>query len=186
MNIGHVDMSRIQQQKFVELIYDNQSIFSLCDEDLGLCNCLKHTMSMMTDKPVYLPHHTIPVQLQGEVRKYLDTWLKQGIIRPSRSPYASQVVIVRKKTREIHLCMDFCALDAMMIWDSFPLPMIEEALQAAKAAVWFTSFDLAQGYLQMAMSEDDIHKTAFCAGSSGLYEFTHMPFGLSNMGANFC
>ena len=55
-----------------------------------------------------------------------------------------------------------------------------------KAAVWFTSFDPAQGYLQMAMSQVDIHKTAFHAGSSGLYEFTRMPFGLSNVGASFC
>ena len=55
-----------------------------------------------------------------------------------------------------------------------------------KAAVWFTSFDLAQGHLQIAMSEADIHKTAFHAGSSGLYEFTCMPFGLSNAGASFC
>ena len=70
--------------------------------------------------------------------------------------------------------------------DSFPLPRIEEALQAVKAAVWFTSFDLAQGYLQLAMDEADIHKTAFHAGSSGLYEFTHMPFGLSNARASFC
>ena len=92
----------------------------------------------------------------------------------------------RKKTGEIRLCADFHALNAVMIWDSFPLPRIEEALQAVKAAVWFTSFDLAQGYLQMAMSEDDIHKTAFHAGSSGLYEFTHMPFGLSNAGPSFC
>ena len=81
---------------------------------------------------VYLPHHTIPVQLQAEVCKCLDTWLKQGIIRPSRSPYASQVIIVRKKTGDICLCVDFCALNAMMIWDSFPLPRIEEALQAVK------------------------------------------------------
>ena len=70
--------------------------------------------------------------------------------------------------------------------DSFPLPRIEEALQAVKAAVWFTSFDLAQGYLQLAMDEVDIMKIAFCVGSSGLYKFTHMPFGLSNVGASFC
>ena len=50
----------------------------------------------------------------------------------------------------------------------------------------FTSFNLAQGYLQLAMAEDDIKNTAFRAGSSGLYEFTHMPFGLSNDGSNFC
>ena len=52
--------------------------------------------------------------------------------------------------------------------------------------VCLTSFDLAQGYLQLAMDEADIHKTSFHAGSSGLYEFTHMPFGLSNAGASFC
>ena len=55
-----------------------------------------------------------------------------------------------------------------------------------QAAVWFTSFDLAQGYLQMAMEEADIPKTAFRAGSSGLFKFTRMPFGLTNAGASFC
>ena len=48
------------------------------------------------------------------------------------------------------------------------------------------SFDLAQGYLQLAMAEEDIKKTTFRAGSSGLYEFTNMPFGLSNAGLSFC
>ena len=116
----------------------------------------------------------------------MDAWLKAGIIRPSKSPYASQVVIVRKKTGEIHLCVDFCKLNAISIRDSFPLPRIEEALQAVQAAMWFTSCDLAQGYLQMAMEEEDMKKTAFRAGSSGLYEFTRMPFGLTNAGASFC
>ena len=80
----------------------------------------------------------------------------------------------------------FRKLNAISIRDSFPLPRVEEALQAVQAAVWFSSFDLAQGYLQMAMEEEDIEKTAFRAGSSGLYEFTRMPFGLTNAGASFC
>ena len=50
----------------------------------------------------------------------------------------------------------------------------------------FLPFDLAQGYLQLAMDENDIKKTAFRAGSMGLYEFTRMPFGLSNAGSSFC
>ena len=186
LNLWKDEMSKEQQVRFLELIYDNQFIFSLCDKDLGLCDCLKHTIPTTTDKPVYLPHHTIPVQLQAKVCKCLDTWLRQGIIRPSWSPYASQVVIVPKKTGEIWLCIDFCALNTITVHDSFPLLRIEEALQAVKAVVWFTSFALAQGYLQLAMDEADIHKTAFHAGSSGLYEFTHMPFGLSNAGSSFC
>ena len=96
------------------------------------------------------------------------------------------MVIMHKKTGEIHLCIDFRALNAITIRDSFPLPQIEEALQDVKSAMCFTSIDLAQGYLQLAMDEADIHKTASRAGSSGLYEFTHMPFRLSNVGASFC
>ena len=75
-------MSKAQQIRFLELIYDNQSVFSLCDEDLGLCDHLKHTIPTTMDKPIYLPHHTILVQLQAEVYKCLDIWLKQGIIWP--------------------------------------------------------------------------------------------------------
>ena len=85
------------------------------------------------DKPVYLPYHTIPVQLQAEVCKCLDAWLRQDIIHPLHSPYALQLVIVHKKSGEIRLCIDFRALNAIIFHDSFPLPRIEEALQAVKA-----------------------------------------------------
>ena len=164
VNLGEVEMSRAWQVSFLQLIYDNQSGFSLCNEDLGLCDQLKHTILTTVDKPIYLPHQTIPVQLQAKVCKCLDAWLRQGIIHPSHSLYASQVVIVCKKSGEIWLCIDFRAINAITICDSFPLPRIEEALQTVKAAVWFTSFYLAQGYLQLAIDEADIMKTAFCAG----------------------
>ena len=141
--IAEAPLSREQQSHFIDLIYDYKEVFSLYDGDLGFCDALKHSIPTTTDKPVYLPHQQIPVQLQQEVRKCLESWLKQGIIRPSKSPYASQVVIVRKKSGEIRPCINFRKLNAISIRDSFPLPRIEEALQAVQAAVWFTSFDLA-------------------------------------------
>ena len=186
LNIRDTPLTREQQAHLINIIYDHTEVFSLFDGDLGFCNILKHSIPITTNKSVYLPHQQIPVQLQSEVRKCLNNWLKQGIIHPSKSPYASQVVIVRKKTGEIRLCVDFRKLNAISIRDSFPLPHVEEALQAVQAAVWFSSFDLAQGYLKMAMEEEDIEKTAFCTSSSGLYEFTRMPFGLTNAGASFC
>ena len=73
-----------------------------------------------------------------------------------------------------------------MVRNAFPLPRIDEALQAVHNCQWFTSFDLVQGYLHMPVEEADIPKTAFRAGSSGLYKFTHMPFRLSNSGSSFC
>ena len=97
VNLGDVEMMKAQQVRFLQLVYDNQSVFSLCDEDLGLCDHLKHTIPTTMDKPVYLLHQTIPVQLQAEVHKCLHAWLRQGIICPLHSPYALQVVVVQKK-----------------------------------------------------------------------------------------
>ena len=73
-----------------------------------------------------------------------------------------------------------------MVRDAFPLPHVDEALQAVHNCQWFTSFDLVQGYLLMPVEEADIPQTAFRAASSGLSEFTCMPFGLSNSGSSFC
>ena len=100
-NLGDAPFNKEQNDWLLNLIYDHKKVYLLHNEDLGFCNKLAHSIPTTTDKPVYLPHRTILRQLQGEVQKCLDTWLRQGIIRPSKSPYASQVVIVRKKTREI-------------------------------------------------------------------------------------
>ena len=82
--------------------------------------------------------------------------------------------------------MDYRKLNSITARDTFPLPRIDEALQAVHSSNWFSSFDLAQGYLQLAMEESNIKETAFRVGSMGLYEFTHMPFRLPNAGSSFC
>ena len=78
-------------------IYDHPKVFSLDNEDLRFCDQIKHTILTTSDEHAYLQHHITPPQLQWEVCKCLDTWLQQGIIRPSQSPYTSQVVNVCKK-----------------------------------------------------------------------------------------
>ena len=125
-----------QQSCFINLVYDNKEVFSLHGEDLRYCDLIKHTILTMMDMPVYLPHHTIPRQLQGEVCKCLDTWVHQGIIRTSKSPYASQVAIVCKKLGEIHLCIDYQKLNSITVRDAFPIPQIDEALQAVHSSSW--------------------------------------------------
>ena len=124
LNLADVLLNKEHQAKYIDLIYSNQEVFSLHDEDLGYFNQLTHTILMSTDKPVYLPHR----QLQGKVCKCLNTWLHQRIIHRSNSPYASQVVIVCKKSREISLCVDCRKLNSITIRDAFPLPHIDEAL----------------------------------------------------------
>ena len=72
LNIGEAPLDLNQQKRFIRLIYDNQEVFSLYDGDLGYCDKLKHSIPTTTNKPVYLPHRQIPIQLQSEVHKCLD------------------------------------------------------------------------------------------------------------------
>ena len=69
LNIGDTPLTHKQQAHLIDVIYDHTEVFSLFDGDLGFCNVLKHSIPTTTDKPVYLPHWQIPVQLQSEVRK---------------------------------------------------------------------------------------------------------------------
>ena len=82
LNIGDAPLTCKQQACLIDVIYDHMEVFSLFDGDLGFCDVLKHSIPTTTDKPAYLSHQQIPVQLQSKVRKCLDNWLKQGIIRP--------------------------------------------------------------------------------------------------------
>ena len=133
-----VEMTHEQQSQFINIIYDHPEVFSLHDEDLGFCNKIKHTIPMTSDRPVYLLHCTIPPQLLGEVHKCLDTWLRQGIIRPSSKPLCIPGShSVQKKSGEIHLCMDYQKLNSITVRDTFPLPRIDEALQAVHSSNWF-------------------------------------------------
>ena len=82
--------------------------------------------------------------------------------------------------------MDYQKLNSIMVRDTFPLPRIDKALQTIHSSNWFSSFDLAQRYLKLAMELSNIKRTVFRASSTGLYEFTHMQFGLSNAVSSSC
>ncbi|MEW8547227.1 MAG: reverse transcriptase family protein, partial [Candidatus Thiodiazotropha sp.] len=106
-------------------------------------------------------------------------------IQPSVSPFAAPVVLVRKKDKSLRLCVDYRLLNAKTIKDAYPLPRIEEALDALHGSQYFSSIDLAQGYYQVGISEKDRHKTAFRVGCGGLYEYLRMPMGLCNSPSTF-
>lgn len=93
-------------------------------------------------------------------------------------------MVVQKKDQSIRLCVDYRQLNAKTRKDAFPLPRIEETLDALSGAKWFSTLDLASGYNQVLVQEQDREKTAFCT-PFGLFEFNRMPFGLCNAPGTF-
>ncbi len=184
----HIDDSAIdpeQRRQLTALLRKYEDTFCQSEEDLGFTKTVKHRIPTKSDHPICVPHRRVPPHQMAEVKTHLQKLLKQKIIRPSTSPYAAPVVVVRKKDGSIRLCVDYRALNEKTRRDAYPLPRIDEALDSLKGAKYFSSIDLAQGYHQVAIEEEDIPKTAFRAGTGGLYEYLRMPFGLSNSPATF-
>ena len=152
-------LSSSERSRVLSLIRDFHDVFSKSDRDLGHCTIGKHSITTEDNVPVKLPDRRIAPQMVPEVKKILQNWLQDGIIKESNSPYASQLVLVRKKCGKIRACLDFRLLNNKTIKDAFPLPSIDMALDSLKGARFFSALDLTQGYLQVPMDERDQHKT---------------------------
>lgn len=114
-----------------------------------------------------------------DVRQHLQEMLDLNVIRKSNSPYASNVILVKKKDGSLQFCIDLRKLNSKTIKDAYSLPRIEETLDTLHGAKWFSTLDLKSAYWQVEISEQDKHKTAFMVGPLGFFECNRMPFGLT-------
>ena len=119
-----------------------------------------------------------------ETKKQVEKLIDMGFVRPSKSPWASPVLFVSKKDGTLRFCVDYRALNKFTVKNSYPLPRIDGLMDQLGDAQFFSTIDLRSGYHQVRIAESDIPKTAFST-RYGHYEYTVVPFGLTNAPAEF-
>ncbi|XP_064210819.1 uncharacterized protein LOC135265341 [Tribolium castaneum] len=172
------------KQQLFDLLRSMSCCFSANNEDLGLTQLGSMSINLTTDIPVYYRPYRLSHSERAVVRQKVQSLLDGDVIRESNSNYASPILLVPKKTGEMRLCVDYRALNAITVKDRYPLPLIADQLDRLSGNRYFTSLDLAQGYHQVPMHSDSIHKTAFVT-PDGHYEYLRVPFGLANSPAVF-
>ena len=186
-NFENMDMSNLTPAQSAEvktLLKEYVNVFAKHDKDLGCTDLIEHHIPLLDEIPVRQRYRRIPPSQYEEVKNHIKQLVEAQVVRESCSPYASPLVLVRKKDGTLRLCVDYRLLNAKTRRDAYPLPRIDESLDALSGAQWFSTLDLASGYNQVPVAEADRHKTAFCT-PFGLFEFNRMPFGLCNAPSTF-
>ena len=139
---------------------------------------------LTSDVPIRRKMYNLPFSSKEVVEKEIQVMLDLEIIEPSKSPYSSPVVLVRKKDGSCRFCIDFRGLSKITVFDAEPIPNVEDLFVRLAHSRFFTKIDLAKGYWQILVLPEDRPKTAF-ATHQGLFQFIRMPFGLVSAPAVF-
>ncbi len=175
------DLSNSEKQQVKQVLGEFEELFR---DTIGQTNIAHHKIDTGDNPPIRQRARRVPYAFREESNKQIEDMLGKGIISPSTSPWASPIVLVRKKSGELRFCIDYRRLNQITRNDAHPLPRVDDLLDSFRNAKYFTTLDLKSGYWQIPVHPDDREKTAFVT-HGGLYEFNRMPFGLATAPATF-
>ncbi len=187
--LSNSDMNEEEKQKLEYILKANSDLFFQEGKNLSHTHEIQHEIVTKTSRPTYNKIYRYPQIHEEEISRQMNEMLRQGIIKESNSPYNSPLWIVPKKQdnsmkKKWRIVIDYRKLNEVTIDDKFPIPHIETILSKLGRAQYFTTLDLAKGFHQVLIKEEDRPKTAFST-PQGHFEFIRMPFGLKNAPATF-
>ncbi|KAH3851362.1 hypothetical protein DPMN_093842 [Dreissena polymorpha] len=179
------DLNPSQHEELMKILEVHKGIFSTSETDIGSCDIMKHRIELIDKTPFKERYRRIPPSMIEEVRKHLENLLASGVIRRSKSPWASAVVICRKHSGALRMCVDYRKLNARTIKDSYAIPRIDDVLDCLHGSKYFSTLDMKSGYHQIEIEEKHKERTAFTVGPLGFWEFNKLPFGCTNSPATY-
>ncbi len=182
--VGEPSLPAEEKQALLDLLSENHQAFCIDDDERGETDLVQLHIHTGDAAPKKQPVRRMPFAVRREVARQLQAMQAAGVIEPSNSPWASPVVMVRKKDGTHRFCVDYRQVNAVTRADTFPLPRIDDLLDQLGDSKYFSTLDLASGYWQIRVHADSQEKTAFVT-PQGLFEFRVMPFGLTNAPAVF-
>ena len=175
------NLNSVQKIKLKKFLIEHADVFSRHDFDLGSTNVVECSLDTGDSKPIKQAPRRLCPDAMKSADSLIQELLDKKLIVPSKSPWASPIVMVKKKNGSYRMCIDFRMTNFSLKSDGYPLPRVQSALDCLSKAKWFCSNDMTAGYWQIRMDENSREKTAFChqnGPSGGLYEWLVMPFGL--------
>ena len=175
------------KKKLRNLLRCFPDVLAFKDEAIGTSRLFKQDIPLTTDKAIRVAQYPIPKKLRDPLNEWVKEMLQYGVIRPSRSPYNSPCLLVRKKTGEWRTVVDFRHLNKFLAHDPYNLPKINELLTSLgniTANTYFSALDLLWGFFHIELHEEDKQKTAFTT-PMGRFEYNHLPMGLKTAPAAF-
>uniref|UniRef100_A0A1A7ZLV7 Gypsy retrotransposon integrase-like protein 1 n=1 Tax=Nothobranchius furzeri TaxID=105023 RepID=A0A1A7ZLV7_NOTFU len=184
IDFGESPVPEEWKDRLRQKLAERSHVFSVHEWDVGLAKEVEHTIRLADTRPFRQRSRRLAPADIEDVRKHPQELLCAGIIKESRCPYASPIVIVRKKNGTIRMCIDYRLLNSRTVPDQYTTPCIDEALDSLSGSKWFTVLDLRSGYYQIPMAEEDKEKTAFIC-PLGFFQFERMPQGITGAPATF-
>ena len=177
-----------EDKAFGALLTEFEDIFATNSYDLGKCNIEKHHIDTGDERPVKHQTRRPPQSQNEETKRQVTALHKAEIIRPSKSPWGSNVLLVKKKDGTWRMCVDYRELNQKTKnGDPYLLPRIDETIDSLGDAKYFCTLDLIQGYHQIELTESSKPKTAFVVPRMipSHWEYNYMPFGVQGGPSTF-
>lgn len=186
-DLSHLDFNK--KKKIEKVISNFNMAFAKHKYDTGPVLNHEATIKLTEHKYIYRKPYKCNIIDQQEIESQISKLIEAGLIEESSSPFASPVTLAKKKyadgsIKKDRLCIDYSALNKIVVPDSQPFPLIEDLIVKARDCQWFSVLDINSAFWSVPLREKDRYKTAFVT-QTGHYNWKRLPFGLKTSSGIF-